>query len=57
MYSLPKGYQVWHPKYGAVYQNNNWMNEVTGECGEENVGEKNEQRFGYDYISLCEWSV
>jgi len=50
-------YQVWHPKYGAVYQNDNWMNEVTEECCEEDIGEKNEQRFGYDNISLCEMPV
>lgn len=50
-------YQVWHPKYGAVYQNDNWMNEVSSECCEENVGEENEQRFGYDNISLCEMPV
>jgi len=49
--------QVWHPTYGVVYENENWMNEVTAECCEENIGEENETSREYHYLSLCEMSV
>lgn len=50
-------YEVWHPQYGTLYKNENWRDEVTIECCEENVGEENEQGREYDYLSLCEMSV
>jgi len=61
-------YQVWHPKYGAVYQNDNWLNEITAECCEENtcsdpaeagesIGEENGSSREYHYLSLCEMPI
>lgn len=49
--------QIWHPQYGVVYENDNWMNEVTSECCEENVGEENGEGNEYDYLSLCEMPI